>query len=901
MNIEVSPKEWILTNRIGFNDEIYKTFNREKYPLKDKIKGCVCNDDICEENHNTISLFPHQRILRDYIQFDSPYRGILAYHELGSGKSAASIAAAEGFIEKRKIFVLTPASLAKNYENELLKISTLGLNMKKSWTKIKIDSKNKSKELYDKLKTYGITSKIIKEQMVWIPLYNNDIENVKIVVEKINYKKVLETDKKLIDETILHIIKNRYTFISYNGLTQKMITEMGSNVFDNSFVIIDEIHNLISRIVNGSRLSRAIYNNLMQAENCKMVLLSGTPIINNPYEIATLINLIRGPMCIYNLKLLTKSIEPTNEMLKEHLQNSEYMKYIDYIYYNGIDKTISIALLPNNYMRKENNDIKLIKSSWKYTTSKLLDDIIKSLNKIENLRIGVKINKVHYYSLPNDKEGFNSLFIDNTNEEEPEIKNEDLFERRILGTLSYYKTTGSEFFPKQSPIKIQYLNMTDHQLNIYDEVRAKERAMDNANKMRGGDLFTSKSSVYRAFSRMVCNFSFPENIKRLFPQDIKKQLKKEIDFTNDDNEDEEDDKKVDKNKVQIEYENTLNAAMKELVDGNYLSRENLLNKYSPKYAKMLEDIDESPGSILIYSQFRTIEGLGIFSSVLNKEEYKEIIIIKSEGEYKIEDLSIFDEKYDNKRYVVFNNDREKTNILMNLFNGEFSLLNNNIYNSLPDRIKSNDKIQLYGKLVKIMMITQSGAEGISLKNVRRVLIMEYFWNSVRINQVIGRAVRTCSHELLPVNQRNVQIFAYIIKLTKEQLKRNFTIRSLDKGITTDEHILNIATNKENIINQFLNMLKKSSFDCIINSEKNKPLENGYKCYNWPINVDKNKLSYTNNIEQDYKILKYKRYQKIRKNKGKVVMINKIKYVEINSKIYDYNSYKNAGILISANI
>ena len=305
MNIEVSPKEWILTNRIGFNDEIYKTFNREKYPTKDKIKGCVCNDDICEENHNTISLFPHQRILRDYIQFDSPYRGILAYHELGSGKSAASIAAAEGFIEKRKIFVLTPASLAKNYENELLKISTLGLNMKKSWTKIKIDSKNKSTELYDKLKTYGITSKIIKEQMVWIPLYNNDIENVKIVVEKINYKKVSETDKKLIDETILHIIKNRYTFISYNGLTQKMITEMGSNVFDNSFVIIDEIHNLISRIVNGSRLSRAIYNNLMQAENCKMVLLSGTPIINNPYEIATLINLIRGPMCIYNLKLLT--------------------------------------------------------------------------------------------------------------------------------------------------------------------------------------------------------------------------------------------------------------------------------------------------------------------------------------------------------------------------------------------------------------------------------------------------------------------------------------------------------------------------------------------------------------------------------------------------------------------
>ena len=51
------------------------------------------------------------------------------------------------------------------------------------------------------------------------------------------------------------------------------------------------------------------------------------------------------------------------------------------------------------------------------------------------------------------------------------------------------------------------------------------------------------------------------------------------------------------------------------------------------------------------------------------------------------------------------------------------------------------------------------------------------------------------------------------------------------------------------------------------------------------------------INEDNKILKYKKYMKLKKDKGKVVLINNKKYVELNNNIYDYNSYKNAGILL----
>jgi hypothetical protein len=898
MDIEVKPNKWTTDNRVGFTNDIYKTFNRNNYPNKLKEK-CKCSDSECDIDIKTIQLFPHQRILKDFLQFDSPYRGVLAYHELGSGKSAASIAAAEGFVEKRNIYVLTPASLAKNYENELLKISTTGLNMKKSWSQLKIKGMGKSKDLLEKLKQYGISDKFIKkDNIIWIPLYQNDMDkDVDVLKKNISYKSISKEDKQRVDDTIMHIIKNKYTFISYNGLTQKLVTDLNKKTFNNSFVIVDEIHNLISRIVNGSKLARGIYNNLMTSENCKLVLLSGTPIINNPFEIASLLNLVRGPMTIYNFKLLSTSKEADINIIKSTLKNTEYIDYVDYLYYQ--DRTISIALLPEGYIR-ENDSYKVKNVLWAFSKNKLLENIETELNKIKDIKISKKFSEKTYYALPNNKEDFDKLFINSSDEDNPKIKNEDLFQRRILGTISYYRTSGSELFPELLPIKINYLNMTEHQLSIYDEVRAKERAMDESNKFKKG-ILTEKNSVYRAFSRMVCNFAFPSEIKRLFPQDIRKILKKELDVKEEDATETEEKESDAKNKVQLEYDKMLNDSIKNLVSNNYLTNDNLKDKYSPKYFKMLGDIESSPGSVLIYSQFRSVEGLGIFTKVLDQNNYKEVSIIKTDSGYKFEDISIFNEEYDNKRYILFSSDREKTNQLMHIFNGDFSLVNNILLNELPDRITKQDKFQLYGKLIKIMMITQSGAEGISLKNVRSVLIMEYFWNSVRINQVIGRAVRTCSHELLPKHERNVQVIGYIMKLTKEQLKKNFTIKNLDKGITTDEHILQIAKSKETLINQFLQLLKSASFDCIINSEQNKPLESGYKCYNWPINIDNKKLSYTKNMEEDYKILKKMKYKKLKKDKGRAISINGKKYVKLNNKIYDYNSYKNAGILIRVDI
>jgi hypothetical protein len=311
---------------------------------------------------------------------------------------------------------------------------------------------------------------------------------------------------------------------------------------------------------------------------------------------------------------------------------------------------------------------------------------------------------------------------------------------------------------------------------------------------------------------------------------------------------------------------------------------------------MLDDMNNTEGSCLVYSQFRSVEGLGLYTEFLNMNGYRQVDLKKIDGEYYLTDDDVFNEIYDNKRYVIFDQDRVKTKFLMNLFNGDFKNLPNEVIKALPE-----DYNQLHGKIVKLFCITASGAEGISLKNVRAVLIMEPYWNNIRIDQVIGRAIRSCSHETLLKKDRNVIVYRYIMKFTKTQLEKDYSIQTLDKGITTDEHILLMANKKMAIVNKFLKMLKASSFDCIINSYQNKPLENDYKCYSWALGVNKNDLAFTSNIKDDFKIMKHRKYQLARKNKGRVVSRKGLKYVELNGKIYNYYSYINAGILIPEEI
>ncbi len=67
------------------------------------------------------------------------------------------------------------------------------------------------------------------------------------------------------------------------------------------------------------------------------------------------------------------------------------------------------------------------------------------------------------------------------------------------------------------------------------------------------------------------------------------------------------------------------------------------------------------------------------------------------------------------------------------------------------------------KKVQVLLITLAGSEGLDLKEVRNVIILDPVWNGSVMEQIIGRAVRYKSHIKLPVPERRVDVYNLILK------------------------------------------------------------------------------------------------------------------------------------------
>ena len=196
------------------------------------------------------------------------------------------------------------------------------------------------------------------------------------------------------------------------------------------------------------------------------------------------------------------------------------------------------------------------------------------------------------------------------------------------------------------------------------------------------------------------------------------------------------------------------------------------------------------------------------------------------------------------------------------------------------------------------MITASGAEGISLYNVRYVHIIEPYWHPVRIDQVIGRARRICSHKDLPKELQNIEVFLYLMTFTKEQLKsedsKELRLRDRSKidnktALTSDEALYEISTIKENINKSILKAVKEASIDCTLFSKAGK--NENLQCFTFG-NPNPSQIAYTPSIGADEKDSTAKINKKEIELEALEIVIEGITfaYDEKTGDVYDYDSY-----------
>ena len=238
---KIIASSYYMNNREKFVNFINLLFAPYKEELKQNAANISC--DTISNSSGNIALLIHQQIVRDYMNLYTPYRGLLLYHGLGSGKTCSSIAIAEGMKGPKKIIIMTPKSLRRNYMEELKKCGDLMYKKDQFWEFIPADSNSELARILSSVLNLPIEY-IKKKKGAW---FVN-------ISKPSNYSELTPNQASSLDDQLDVMIQTKYMFINYNGLRTKRLEELTSgftrNLFDNSVVIIDEAHNLVSRIVN---------------------------------------------------------------------------------------------------------------------------------------------------------------------------------------------------------------------------------------------------------------------------------------------------------------------------------------------------------------------------------------------------------------------------------------------------------------------------------------------------------------------------------------------------------------------------------------------------------------------------------------------------------------------------
>lgn len=623
-----------------------------------------------------------QQVVSEYLKLHTPYRGLLLYHGIGSGKTCTAIVAAEGLKTEKKILVMTPESLATHFFKEIRKCGDETFRKDLGWKHKKVSDRREAEELS---KVVSMDVDAILENGVWL----SD-----------GKKKGTEdgtADEEAIDKQIDKMIRTKYRSLAYNKMTEEMMKKLTENEtknpFDECVVIIDEVHNFVRQITKEKDpISVRLYHYLMAAQGCKLIFLTGTPIVESPHEIAILFNMLYGYIRKWTLPLL----------------GDKRPKIAGVTY-----KDNQAIITQNVYMEHEEINLK---------------EVLKKLNAdrdptVENFKI-----------LPDDAGSFEKKFIEND-----KMTNRNLFQRRILGLTSFFKGAPEELMPKYDRNRdfiVVRVPMSDYQTGLYKKAVEKD---DESKK----------------YSREVCNYAKPI-------EDKDTELNKDA-----------------------------------------------LATYSPKFLHMLENIEDEEGLHMVYSEL----SCEIIREMLLTNGFEEFKLEKGVGglwtseattseattsEATASEATTSEAKPSHKpRFVSFSQikDEEEREIIAKIYNHDWSNLNP----VLQEQLERSSPI-------KVILISERDAEGISLKNTRFAHIVEPSWTATRIEQVVGRVRRLCSHTSLPEEQRTVRAYLYMS-----------TLKDDDKS--TDEIVYETANERDHLNQEVLRAVKETAMDCSV-YEKN---------------------------------------------------------------------------------
>jgi superfamily II DNA or RNA helicase len=542
---------------------------------------------------------------------------------------------------------------------------------------------------------------------------------------------------------------------------------------DGKLLIVDEAHNLFRAITNGSKNAIGLYDAIMKSSDLKIAFLTGTPIANDPFELVPCFNMLG-------------SKKPGTITLPEFYKDF-YGLYVD----------------------KEKNTI-------------------KNREKFQNRIFGL-ISSVNHHSTPGAAAG-----IDDT-------------------------STQVEF-PEALPIEVIKVSMDPQQYGKYLAARDKEKeeTLTRGRMLEAPSLQkpkSSKSSSYRVRSRQISNYAYIDDNPSA---PIKDPEQIPLDKTS-------------SPKFKAILENASKHIGPGIVYSQFVSMGGLgmlarflrANGYTevivetPKAAHArknsarVELVEPQAASLEITPELNEsdevpedVERIKISDEVSGSAEdpinYIQHIENEAAGAQNkwwqgsdeliddIQDDFVGNNSAMNSASSVGGNDEFNINdFVHNVVGGDnksdtaayqpgpkkFAIISGRISPEARERIKEmfNSHENAHGGIIDLLLISATGAEGLDLKHVRHIHIMEPYWNYGRIAQVIARGVRNDSHKDLPQDEKNVATYIYLAVPPEAESSA---------PLTTDMELYTESLNDRQLVLSFLSTIDEVSIECLLNAEKN---------------------------------------------------------------------------------
>jgi len=302
--VELDRKNKVPNKFYGYldlKDYIDKNYSDYKWKKIEKVN--LCKDDIVKNDKIEFSV--SQNFVRNYFTPDNVNNGLLLYHSVGTGKTCSGIAVASNFErEDYTIIWVTRHTLKQDI-----------------W-----------KNMFEK-----VCNTIIQEK----------IDKGLILPEK------LRDRKKLIN-------KNWFPILSYKQFTNliakknkfydDLVKINGKNdPFKKTLIIIDEVHKLYSKNLSGNEKPdikelKSVFNRsykLSKKESVKLLLLTATPITDDPLSLIKILNLILNEEDEFN--------EDVDNFIKEYCNENGMFSY------NGLNKFLSKSVGIVSYLNRSSD------------------------------------------------------------------------------------------------------------------------------------------------------------------------------------------------------------------------------------------------------------------------------------------------------------------------------------------------------------------------------------------------------------------------------------------------------------------------------------------------------------------------------------------------------------------